>query len=272
MPELPEVETVCRGLTPLLRGQVIKGCSVRQPQLRWPVPEGLEALVQGRRVVGLERRGKYLIIELDDDQAFMMHLGMSGSLSVFDRSEPLRKHDHVIFDLGRSKQLRFHDPRRFGSLVWLGVKPFAHPLLDHLGPEPLSQSFDGDYLRTVAGSRKAPVKNFIMDASIVVGVGNIYASEALFMAKIHPQRQAGKISLKRYCDLAQAIKRVLSDAIRQGGTTLKDFANASGNPGYFQQVLSVYGRQGEPCKVCKQPIRMIRLGQRSTFYCSSCQR
>lgn len=272
MPELPEVETTCRGLLPHVLEQKILKCEVLQPSLRWPVPDDFAHKARGCRIVGLSRRAKYLVFELDSRQGFLLHLGMSGSLRVSDTATALRKHDHVLITLGSGQQIRFHDPRRFGCLLWLDALPYEHPLLNHLGPEPLDTEFSGAYLYEKAQRRKASIKNFIMDASVVVGVGNIYASEALFHAGIHPKRAAGRVSAVRMEALVAAIKSVLSDSIAQGGTTLRDFVNESGEPGYFKQSLFVYGQVNQPCKRCDGVVRSIRLGQRSTFFCPKCQR
>ena len=201
----------------------------------------------------------------------MLHLGMSGSLRIIDADEPAGKHDHIDIQFDSGKALRFRDPRRFGSLLWTH-KPDEHDLLRSLGPEPLSAEFDGDYLRWKACGRRVSIKQFIMNGSVVVGVGNIYASEALFLASIHPKRRADRISLDRMSRLADAIKMVLQNAIEAGGTTLRDFHGGDGKPGYFQQKLGVYGREGEPCRRCKRPISVLVLGQRSTFYCKDCQK
>lgn len=271
MPELPEVETTRKGIWPHVKHRRIVACRVRQPQLRWPVPVDFAETVTGREIQGLSRRAKYLIFRLDDDRGFLMHLGMSGALRIADPEVALRKHDHVVITLDSGQELRFHDPRRFGCLLWLQALPEDHSLLNHLGPEPLGDGFSADYLYQKARGRKAPIKNFIMDASVVVGVGNIYASEALFRAGIHPKRAAGRVSLARIVKLVENIRAVLAESIEQGGTTLRDFLNESGEPGYFKQSLSVYGRADQPCNHCGTNIRCIRLGQRSTFFCPSCQ-
>jgi formamidopyrimidine-DNA glycosylase len=271
MPELPEVETTLRGIEPHLLGQSVVKTVVRQGQLRWPVPDDLAAKLEGKAVQRLERRGKYILFAVEGG-ALLAHLGMSGSLRIAEADAPIKKHDHVDIVFGNGACLRYHDPRRFGCLLWAEGDPHRHPLLAELGPEPFDAAFSGDYLRQAALGKTAPVKTFIMDSHLVVGVGNIYANEALFRAHIDPRRAAGKISAARYQRLAECIRDVLHAAITQGGTTLRDFVNASGQPGYFQQTLNVYGREGEPCRLCASPIRCVRLGQRSTFYCPRCQR
>jgi len=270
MPELPEVETTCGGIRPHLVGKKIKRLRVLQPKLRWPVPAELQQ-IEGQFVRSVQRRGKYILLQTKVGCA-ILHLGMSGSLRVVKQSLPLEKHDHVEFGLANGEALRLRDPRRFGSVLW-SVEPLEqHWLLSKLGPEPLSEAFDVDYLHQRAKGRRVAVKNFIMNSQVVVGVGNIYASEALFMSGILPSTAAGKISKARFERLLLAIKQVLTAAIEQGGTTLKDFVQADGKPGYFQQSLSVYGRKNEPCLVCQKPVQQIVLGQRSTYFCSTCQR
>jgi formamidopyrimidine-DNA glycosylase len=270
MPELPEVETSRRGIAPWIEHQRIESVTVRDRRLRWPVPDGLEARLCGQTVRTLRRRAKYLLFETDAGSA-MLHLGMSGSLRIIDADEPAGKHDHVDIRVADGKALRFRDPRRFGSLLWT-EDPERHPLLRDLGPEPLGDEFDGDHLWRLSRGRRIAVKPFIMNAAIVVGVGNIYASESLFRAGIHPKRAAGRVSRQRYEQLAAAIRSVLERAIRAGGTTLRDFHGGDGEPGYFRQKLDVYGRDGEPCHRCDEPVRAVVLGQRSTFYCARCQR
>ncbi|TJY58242.1 bifunctional DNA-formamidopyrimidine glycosylase/DNA-(apurinic or apyrimidinic site) lyase [Sinimarinibacterium sp. CAU 1509] len=272
MPELPEVETVRRGLEPYWLHRRITQVKVREPRMRWPVPPELPALARGRRVDQLERRGKYLIVTLDSGDRLILHLGMSGRLFVLDPSTPLKKHDHIDFELDNGKLIRFNDPRRFGALLlWPAGEP-EHPLLAQMGPEPFSEAFDGEYLYALSRGRSAAVKNFIMDGHVVVGAGNIYAAESLFRAGIRPTRPAGRVTQPQYVRLAQTIRDVLAEAIQQGGTTLRDFAGADGGSGYFQQQLFVYGRSGEPCRVCATPIKCMVIGQRSSFYCPQCQR
>lgn len=269
MPELPEVETSRRGIAPWVLNHEIRGVVVRDRRLRWPVPGEIDQELPGQVVRSLRRRAKYLLFETSAGTA-MLHLGMSGSLRIIDADEPAGKHDHVdiLFDSG--KALRFRDPRRFGSLLWTR-EPYEHDLLRYLGPEPLSPEFDGDCLWRQARGRRVAIKQFIMSSSVVVGVGNIYASEALFLAGIHPKRSAGRISAARMDCLANAIKTVLQKAIDAGGTTLRDFRGGDGEPGYFQLELEVYGRTGEPCRRCARPLSAQVLGQRSTFYCKDCQ-
>lgn len=270
MPELPEVETTRRGIEPWLRDQRILALTIRQPQLRWPISPELIATLPGQRVTAIQRRAKYLLVDTAAGSA-LVHLGMSGSLRVLPADSAPGKHDHYDWQLESGLILRYTDPRRFGCLLWQASDE-VHPLLRALGPEPLSDAFNGDYLWTLSRSRRAAVKVFVMDQAVVVGVGNIYAAEALFAAGIHPGRAAGAVSRLRYERLAQQIKRILGHAITRGGTTLRDFTNADGAPGYFAQELLVYGRAGQPCRVCASPIRVVSLGQRSTFYCPRCQR
>ena len=271
MPELPEVETTLRGIEPTLTGRTVERLDIRNPSLRWPVmDEVLQA--RGRRVSGCRRRAKYLLIQLGADGGLLIHLGMSGSLRICEANDAPRKHDHFDLVLDNGKCIRFNDPRRFGALAWWDAPAENHPLLRHLGPEPLSREFSGEHLWRRSRGRKGPVKNFIMDGKIVVGVGNIYASEALFMAGIHPLRAAGRISAVRYEALAEAIRDVLRRAIRHGGTTLRDFLNSDGNPGYFAQELLVYEREGLPCFQCRSPLKKRTIGQRSSYYCPQCQR
>jgi formamidopyrimidine-DNA glycosylase len=270
MPELPEVETSRRGIAPWLEHQQVRGVVVRDRRLRWPVPRSIERELPGQTILSVKRRAKYLLFETEAGTA-MLHLGMSGSVRIINSDEPAGKHDHVDICLASGKALRFRDPRRFGSLLWTRA-PCRHKLLKNLGPEPLGDGFDGAYLHQRACGRKVSIKQFIMNAAIVVGVGNIYASEALYLAQIHPKRAAGRISAERMSQLAEAIKKVLEAAIAAGGTTLNDFLGSDGEPGYFQQKLEVYGRAGEPCRRCNDDISAIVLGQRSTFYCKRCQR
>ncbi len=271
MPELPEVETTRRGIAPLITGRMVSSVVVRQSALRWPVPDDLERSVGGQTVVAVGRRGKYLLIGFPSG-TLIVHLGMSGTLRVLERQEPAGAHDHLdlVFDDGSC--LRLRDPRRFGAVLWTGAAPESHRLLRHLGPEPLEDGFDGNHLYRCSRGRRVTVKQFVMDGRVVVGVGNIYACEALYLAGIHPARAAGSISLARYRRLAEAIRERLRQAISCGGTTLRDFRGSSGQPGYFQQRLKVYGRAGELCSGCAAPIRQIRQGQRSTFFCGRCQR
>lgn len=272
MPELPEVETTRRGIAPHLCGRELAGAVVRQPQLRWPVPVATIQQLAGRRIHDIDRRAKYLLLRTEPG-TILIHLGMSGSLRVLDATTPPSAHDHVDLLLAGGQCLRLRDPRRFGCMLWLDASTDEqHPLLSGLGPEPLDPGFEGDYLYRRARGRRRAVKEFLMDGHIVVGVGNIYASEALFEAGIHPRRAAGRISRARYQRLAEAVRRVLQDAIAQGGTTLRDFTGAEGAPGYFRIALAAYGRGGLPCPRCDTPLRAIRQGQRATVYCPRCQR
>jgi len=270
MPELPEVETTRRGIAPHLVGRRVEKLIVRQRNLRWPIPLALQRGLPGQRVDAVERRAKYLLVHTTAGSA-LLHLGMSGSLRVLPSLVPAGPHDHVDWQLDSGKILRYTDPRRFGSQLWQPPGTL-HPLLADLGPEPLADDFDGDYLWHASRGRAVAVKIFLMDQKIVVGVGNIYAAEALFAAGIRPTRAAGSVSRARYARLADEIKRILVHAITRGGTTLRDFISPDGAPGYFEQELFVYGRKGEPCRVCATPIRAIVTGQRSTFYCPHCQR
>jgi formamidopyrimidine-DNA glycosylase len=272
MPELPEVETVRRCIEPHVLGRKIVGVTVRDTRLRWPVPANIAATLTGKKITGTARRGKYLLLQLSGGDRLIIHLGMSGRLFVLKPGHPLKKHDHVDIELSGAVLLRFHDPRRFGAVLPWPARAPTHMLIAGMGPEPFSDDFNGDYLFELSRGRSAPVKNFIMDGRVVVGAGNIYAAESLFRAGIRPTKAAGKITRPQYQLLAQKIRDVLSAAIEQGGTTLRDFAGADGAPGYFQQKLFVYGREGEPCQVCKTPIKCLVIGQRSSFYCSRCQR
>lgn len=270
MPELPEVETTRRGIAPACEGQIVSQLVVRDSRLRWPVPANLPALLAGQRLVQVDRRAKYLLMRFDHGTV-IVHLGMSGSLRVITDDTPLLKHDHIELHLANGTRLRFNDPRRFGCWLWSDA-PDSHVLLSALGPEPLDPAFNGRYLHQRARGRKTPAKNFVMDNHIVVGVGNIYANEALHQAGIHPRRAAGRISLDRFNRLAGAIQETLSAAILVGGTTLRDFVNSDGKPGYFAQSLLVYGRGGDPCRSCHTPLKEVRMNQRTTVYCPRCQR
>lgn len=271
MPELPEVETTLNGIKPFVLKQKIDDIIVRHHGLRWPIPTDIKCTLMNQVIQNVWRRGKYLLFTTTKGTA-ILHLGMSGSLRILTHPTPAKKHDHIDIVFGNHKYLRFTDPRRFGAFLWTTEDPLLHPLLAHLGPEPLDKHFTGAYLWQRAQKRKMPVKSFIMDSKIVVGVGNIYAAEALFAAGIHPKKAAGKISLAQYEVLAAAIKKILKAAIKKGGTTLKDFVNSDGNKGYFSIHLKVYGRGGLPCPQCKTTLKEIRLGQRSTVYCKMCQR
>lgn len=270
MPELPEVETTRQGIAPHCENQTITGVTVRNASLRWPVPEDLAERLTGQVIRSVERRAKYLFINLDSGSV-IVHLGMSGSLRVVTDNAPPQVHDHIDLTLASGVILRFNDPRRFGCWLWTEATA-SHPLITHLGPEPLSAEFNGAMLFRLSRGKQTPVKSFIMDNHVVVGVGNIYANEALFKAGIHPKRKAGRISLDRYHRLAEAIRETLSAAILMGGTTLRDFVNSDGKPGYFAQSLLVYGRGGETCKECQATLKEIRMNNRSTVYCPKCQR
>lgn len=269
MPELPEVETTRSGIEPHLLGKRVKRITVRQPKLRWPIPGEIHQ-AEGRKIQSITRRGKYLLLTFSNG-VIITHLGMSGSMRLCRSDEPPMAHDHVDLICTDGTMLRYCDPRRFGAWLWTKDDPKQHSLLVKLGPEPLTEAFNTDYLVNQAKGRKKAIKSFIMDSHVVVGVGNIYANEALYMAGIDPQRQAGGVSRLRYDRLVQAVKRILAEAIATGGTTLKDFVGGDGKPGYFQQKLKVYGRADEPCMQCSKPLSEIRLGQRSTVFCKLCQ-
>ena len=269
MPELPEVETSRRGIEPHIIGTRVERVIVRNRGLRWPVSKTVDRKLLGETIMSVTRRAKYLLINTDSGSA-ILHLGMSGSVYIVDRDTPAGVHDHVDIDFDSGKTMRFRDPRRFGSLHW-SKAPLQHKLLKSLGPEPLTNDFDARYLWEKSRGRRVSVKQFIMNAQVVVGVGNIYASEALYLACINPRRAAGRIALQRYELLVAAIKDVLANAIRAGGTTLRDFYGGDGEAGYFQQQLEAYGREDEPCRRCNTPITSIVQGQRSTYYCKQCQ-
>ncbi|MCI4569218.1 bifunctional DNA-formamidopyrimidine glycosylase/DNA-(apurinic or apyrimidinic site) lyase [Lysobacter sp. CFH 32150] len=285
MPELPEVETTRRGLAPHLEGRRVRAVTLRRPDLRWPIPPEISALLPGQRIEAVRRRAKYLLLDTQAGSA-LLHLGMSGSLRVLPPATPLDAHDHVDIALSSNRVLRFNDPRRFGCLLWQPPGE-THELLRELGPEPLADGFDGaafggatfngatfngDYLFERSRGRKAPVKTFLMDQKIVVGVGNIYAAEALFAAGISPLRAAGRVSRERYVRLATAVQDILAYAITRGGTTLRDFISPDGAPGYFELELLAYGRGGEPCPRCRRPLQQAMIGQRATVWCGHCQR
>ena len=270
MPELPEVETTRRGIEPHIIDQTICNVTVRHRQLRWPITANLESALKGQRITQVKRRAKYLLLHTPNGTA-ILHLGMSGSLRILPTAADWKKHDHVSIEFAHDQCLRFHDPRRFGALLWTTQVVEQHPLLTKLGPEPLGNHFNAPYLHERAQGRRIPIKSLIMDSHVVVGVGNIYANEALFIAGIHPLRAAGRIALPRYETLVGAIRQVLSDAIAQGGTTLRDFIGSDGEPGYFRQSLRVYQRHGQPCRNCGTAIKLVRQGQRATYYCGRCQ-
>jgi formamidopyrimidine-DNA glycosylase len=271
MPELPEVETTRRGLAPHVEGRRITGVVLRRPDLRWPIPDEIRDQLPGRRIEAVRRRAKYLLMDTDAGDSALLHLGMSGMLRVLPADTPVGTHDHVDLALDSGRVLRFTDPRRFGSLLWQPAGT-EHELLRGLGPEPLADTFDGDWLFARSRGRSAPVKTFLMDQKIVVGVGNIYAAESLFRAGISPLRAAGKVSRERYAALAGAVRDILAYAITRGGTTLRDFLSPDGAPGYFEQELSVYGRGGEACPNCGGPLREASIGQRASVWCPRCQR
>ena len=272
MPELPEVETTCRGIAPHLIGRSLGEIIVRDRRLRIPVPIDMDRHV-GKTVSSLRRRAKYLILQLADGEQVLIHLGMSGSLRVCEPHQEPRKHDHVILVLDDGREVRFHDPRRFGIFLPIGkASAESHPLLSSLGPEPLEDAFSQATLLAACRSRKAAIKLVIMDPKVVVGVGNIYASEALFRAGIRPGTSAQRVSRARLTKLVDAIKTVLAESIEQGGTTLRDFVNSNGQPGYFRQRLFVYDRAGEPCRICGRAILQATMGQRSTYWCPGCQK
>ena len=270
MPELPEVETSRRGIEPHIVGTTVTRVLIRNRSLRWPVSRTVDRKLPGQAITSVTRRAKYLLINTPEGSA-ILHLGMSGSVFVVDHDTPAGVHDHVDIDLDSGRSLRFRDPRRFGSLHW-SKNPLEHKLLKSLGPEPLGDEFDGEYLWSRSRGRRVSIKQFIMNAHVVVGVGNIYASEALYLAGINPRRAAGRVARARYDVLATAIRNVLASAIKAGGTTLRDFYGGDGEAGYFQQQLEVYGREGQMCRRCDAPIRAIVQGQRSTYYCTQCQR
>lgn len=269
MPELPEVETTRKGIEPFLKESVIEVIDVHNGQLRWPVSSEIASL-HNVAVKSVLRRGKYIVLVLLDG-AMIIHLGMSGSMRITDVDDELKKHDHIVFHLSTDKQIRFNDPRRFGCVLW--TKDWqAHSLIKTLGPEPLDDAFSADYLYALGKQRKVAIKQFIMNSHVVVGVGNIYANEALFLAGIHPNRAVNRISLKRIALLVEKIKLVLARAIQVGGTTLRDFVGSDGQPGYFQQQLFVYGRGGKPCQFCQETLQEIRMSNRTTVFCPKCQR
>jgi formamidopyrimidine-DNA glycosylase len=270
VPELPEVETTRRGLEPHLSNRQVQAVILRNRSLRWPVPETLAEHIAGFSVVGIIRRGKYLLIAFPHGH-LLIHLGMSGSLRIVSRELPANKHDHVDIVFDEDVVLRFNDPRRFGSILWVEGDYRQHPRLRNLGPEPLGTDFTGQYMYDIAHGRNLPIKSFLMDSRIVVGVGNIYANESLFISGIHPLRKSGRISLIRYQRLSRAVVKVLQLAIKQGGTTLRDFVQIDGTPGYFKQQLFVYGRAGLPCERCGNILKEVRVNQRSTVYCLKCQ-
>lgn len=270
MPELPEVETTRLGLLPLL-GVTVSRVAVRQPRLRWPVPDDLAQQLTGHPLLALERRAKYILARFEHG-TLLLHLGMSGRICLLAEDEAPGKHDHVDIHFADGQLLRLRDPRRFGAVLWMQGDPQQHALLSSLGPEPLQDAFDADWLYRRTRKRAVAIKIAIMDSHLVVGVGNIYASESLFRAGIHPETPAGKLSRASCQRLVEEIKATLQDALKAGGSSLRDFFGADGNPGYFQQRYFVYARTDQPCRVCASPIQTLRQGQRSTFFCAHCQR
>lgn len=270
MPELPEVETTLRGIEPHLTQQTISQVIVRQPQLRWLIDPAIQQL-KNATILSCERRAKYIIMHTDKG-ALIWHLGMSGSMRILQLGAKIEKHDHVDLLCKNKTLLRYTDPRRFGACIYTQTNPLSHKLLLNLGPEPLSAEFNADYLFDLSRTKQTSIKQFIMDSHAVCGVGNIYACESLFKSGIHPKRKANNISKSRYSILVDAIKNILQKAIQQGGTTLKDFTQSDGKPGYFKQQLNVYGRKDEKCFNCDKPLKTIKQAQRTTFYCVHCQR
>lgn len=272
MPELPEVETTRLGISPHLIGHKIREIIIRRHDLRLPVSENLTEL-EGATFTSVKRRSKYLLLETDAEAVILIHLGMSGSLRIIPAGESWKKHDHIGITVGKNLQLRYHDPRRFGLVLRIPSSEIpTHPLLANLGPEPLESDFTTKHLLAALSTKSIPVKVAIMDAKIVVGVGNIYASESLFRSGIHPLLPANKLTKPRAEKLVGAIREVLTESITQGGTTLRDFLKSDGEPGYFKQRLFVYDRKGEPCRVCKTPISHQVIAQRATYWCGKCQR
>jgi len=271
MPELPEVETTLRALAPVLVGRRIAEVTVRRNDLRWPVPPDLGARLAGQTVRSARRRAKYLLLEVAGG-TLIVHLGMSGSIRILSAPRPPGEHDHIDLRMADGRCLRYTDPRRFGAWLWTADPAEVHPLLRHLGPEPWDERLDAANLRALARRRKTPVKAFIMDNAVVVGVGNIYATEALFRAGVRPGRAAGRLSLAEWGRLLIEMRTVLEAAIRSGGSTLRDFTSGDGKPGYFAQTLQAYGRAGLPCVACGAPLKEVRIGGRSSVYCPRCQR
>ena len=268
MPELPEVEVTRRGLAPRISGRTISAVVVREPRMRWPVPRGLQHLA-GKTVRGIKRRGKYLLVDCGSGH-LILHLGMSGSLRIVPAAAPASKHDHFDLVLG-DRAVRLRDPRRFGAVLWTTQAPEAHPLLAHLGVEPLARAFDAAHLHALSRGARVAIKQFLMDGRRVVGVGNIYASESLFRAGIAPRRRAGRLTRAECEALVREVKATLREAIRAGGSSLRDFVGSDGESGYFQQRTWVYDRAGLPCRRCTTPIRKIVQGQRATYFCARCQ-
>ncbi len=270
MPELPEVETTRKGIISKTLNQTIQGIDIRHTQLRWPVDKNQALKLPGLVVLAVKRRGKYLLLETKEGH-IIIHLGMSGSLQILPHNSAIKKHDHIDLRFNNGYLLRYHDPRRFGTWLWFEGDISKHPLLSKLGPEPLEKSFSGSYLFEKTRRRKVAIKNLIMNSHIVVGAGNIYASESLFMSGIHPEKPALLITLPEAEILVTQIKLVLEKSIKQGGTTLKDFLSPDGQPGYFVQELNVYGRENQPCFKCQHPIEKVVINQRASFFCPQCQ-
>ncbi len=271
MPELPEVETTMNGIRPYLEGKPIRSLIIRERRLRWPILAGLEQMIAGKKVDKLQRRGKYILIHIGTG-GLIIHLGMSGSIRVSYEPEAPDRHDHFDLVTHNGAVIRYRDPRKFGCLLFSATDLFNHPRLQSLGVEPLTGEFNENMLYAAARNRTVSTKSFIMDGKIVVGVGNIYASEALFDAGIHPLRKCSNVSVRRYAALVKSIKKILIQAIAKGGTTLQDFAGADGSPGYFEQSLAVYGRAGQGCLRCRSEIKRVVISQRSSFYCPRCQK
>jgi formamidopyrimidine-DNA glycosylase len=271
MPELPEVETTRRGLAPHVAGRRVTAVQVYDRRLRWPVPARLAAELVGRTIDRIDRRSRYLLFRLGED-TLLVHLGMTGSLRAFTAPPPRRPHDHVDLVLDNGWTLRYHDPRRFGAMLWIAGSAAAHPLLAQLGPEPFDPGFDAAYFHGETRRRTAAIKLVLMDNRVVVGVGNIYANESLFRAGIRPTTSARRVSKARLARLIDAVRATLSEAIAKGGSTLRDYVDSAGEPGYFQLEHFVYGRAGQPCRVCGAPIKLTRQGGRATTYCPACQR
>lgn len=271
MPELPEVETTLKGIAPLVTGKKVKKVIIRESRMRWPIPPELAQELPSQAINSIERRAKYLLFRTDIG-TLIMHLGMSGTLCITEQHRDIKKHDHLDLVFEDGTTLCLNDPRRFGAALWYHGDPLTHPLLTKLGPEPLTRTFSGKTLINKAKNRRVAVKSFIMNNHVVVGVGNIYANEALFRSGIDPSKPAGKVAEKKYIILTKHIKTVLREAIKQGGTTLKDFRSGADKLGYFQQKLAVYGREGQPCPNCGKPISTMRIGQRASFFCKKCQK
>jgi formamidopyrimidine-DNA glycosylase len=271
MPELPEVETTRRGVAPRVIGRRVAKVTVYDHRLRWPVPDDLARKLRGRTIERVDRRSKYLLFRVGAG-TLLVHLGMTGSLRVHSEAPPRRLHDHVDLVLDDGTTLRYHDPRRFGAILWIPPGTDVHPLLRRLGPEPLEDGFDAEHLWRATRGRRVAIKLALMDNRLVVGVGNIYANEALFRAGIRPTTAAGRLSRPRLARLADAVRDVLTEAIAKGGSTLRDYVDSAGEPGYFQLTYNVYGRDGSPCRTCGTSIRQVRQGQRATYYCAQCQR